>query len=182
MMNLLLIEDVEFLGKRGDHVKVKPGYARNFLLPLDKAVHATEDNLRMVDKARVRWLAEEAKLIEELKELAGHIAKLDLKIVAKASEAGHLYGSVTERDIAAAATAEGVAFQEKAVKLEHALKDVGDYSVPIHLHEQVSLEIPVRVRAEGREDWLPGQDEEGEEAEAEVESPEAATDDPTPEA
>lgn len=156
MVELVLMKDVENLGKRGIKVRVREGYARNFLLPTGSAVPATVDNLRMVEKARVRWLAEEAKLIEDLRELAGHIAKLDLVIIAKASDQGHLYGSITEKTIAEAAKAKGVAFDAKAVRLAHHLKEIGDYEVLVHLHEQVEVTIPVKARGEGRPlDWVP---------------------------
>jgi large subunit ribosomal protein L9 len=167
-----LVEDVENLGKRGEQVSVKPGFARNHLIPLRLAVYISSDNIRMVEKRRVAWLAEEAKLINELKELAGHIGKLDIKIVQKASDSGHLYGSVTEVDIATAAAGAGVAFESKHVKLDHHLKDVGDYEVLVRLHEQVEVTIPVRIRMEGNEDWVPGQELEAEAAPTE-EAPEA---------
>lgn len=173
MIDLLLIDDVPHLGKKGDHVQVKPGFARNFLLPQSKAVFATSDNLKMVEKARVRWLAEEAKLVEELTELASHIEKLELKIVAKASDVGTLYGSVTEREIAAAAADAGVSFDAKYIRLPQPIRDVSDNDILIHLHEKVEVTIPVRVRAEGREDWMPGQ-EMSEEERAELEAAEAA--------
>ena len=108
MIELLLLEDVDNLGKRGEKVSVKAGFARNHLIPLRYAVHANEDNLKMVEKRRLAWLAEEAKLIEELQELASHIAKLDLTIVEKATDQGHLYGSVTAKDVADAAAGSGV--------------------------------------------------------------------------
>jgi large subunit ribosomal protein L9 len=170
MVELVLVKDIEHLGKRGTKVRVREGYARNYLVPMKAAVPATEDNLRWVEKARVKWLAEEAKLIEELRELAGHIAKLDLMVMGKASEQGNLYGSITEKTIAEAAKQKGVAFDVKAVRLPHHLKEVGDYEVPIFLHEQVQLAIPVKVRAEGRPDWIPSKEQAAEAAPA----PEAA--------
>jgi large subunit ribosomal protein L9 len=155
MIELLLIKDVEHLGKRGSRVRVREGYARNHLFPMGAAIPATPENQARVERQRVAWLADEARLIEDLRELAGHIGKLDLRIVMKASESGNLYGSVTDKAIAAAAAEAGIRFEPRAVRLDQPLKMVGDYTVPIHLHEQVSVSIPVRVRAEGREDWLP---------------------------
>jgi large subunit ribosomal protein L9 len=154
-VKLLLMADVPDLGKRGQQVKVKPGYARNLLFPQNLAVPATKNNLAMVEKRRVRWLAEEAKLIEELKEFAGHIAKLDLLITGKAQETGHLYGSITAKDIAAAAKNRGVTVDPKHIRLQQPLKSIGDYEVVVRLHEQVQVTIPVHVRMEGREEWLP---------------------------
>ncbi len=173
MLDLLLLKDVEHLGKRGERVNVKEGYARNHLIPLKYAVQTTADNLRMVEKRRVAWLAEEAKLIEELQELASHIAKLDIKIVAKATGEGHLYGSVTAKDVADAAAAQGVAFAARCVRLDGDIKSVGDFEAPVRLHEQVNVTIPVRVRMEGNEDWLPGQDEAAEAPESAEDAPPA---------
>jgi large subunit ribosomal protein L9 len=157
-VKVLLISDVPDLGKRGQEVKVKPGFARNMLLPHGLAVASTKNNLTMVEKQRVRWLAEEAKLIEDLREFAGHIAKLDLLITGKAQESGHLYGSITAKDIATAAASKGVAIDPKHVRLAQPLKAVGDYEIVVRLHEQVQATIPVHVRMEGREEWLPGAD------------------------
>ena len=178
MIELLLVKDVPHLGKRGTTVQVKKGFARNHLLPLNLAVHVTPDNLKMVDKARVKWLAEEAKLLEEMRELATHVEKLSVRIVAKASETGSLYGSVTDRDIAKACADQGVAIELSAVKLEAPVKVVGDYTIPIFLHEEVQVSIPLAVRAEGREDWLPGEEEE----KGEYVSSEEEEDSPTPDA
>jgi len=173
MIELLLIEDVDDLGKRGEKVNVKAGYARNHLIPLRMAVKVNDDNLRMVEKRRVRWLAEEAKLIEELRELASHIAKLDLKVVQRATDQGHLYGSVTARDVTDAAKSQGVTLQDRWVKLDADIKEVGDYEVPVRLHEQVNVSIPVKVRMEGNENWLPGQDDEPAEAPPAAQAPAA---------
>lgn len=179
MLDLLLVADVPKLGKRGDRVKVKVGYARNYLLPKRMAVYVNTDTLRMVEKARVKWLAEEAKKLEELRELATHVEKLDLLIVAKAAENGSLYGSVGPRDIAAKAASEGVALDASVVRMPEALKQVADYEVLIHLHEEVEVTIPVRVRAEGREDWLPGENDE-ERGEHVSSEPEEGEDGPSP--
>lgn len=155
MIELLLVKDIEHLGKRGAKVRVREGYARNYLFPMQAAILSTPENFAHVERQRVKWLGEEAKLIDELRELAGHIGKLDLKIVTKASETGNLYGSVSEKLIAEAGAKAGVRFDAKTVRLTQPIKAVGDYTVLIHLHEQVEVSIPVKVRAEGREDWLP---------------------------
>lgn len=180
MIELLLIKDVDGLGKRGAAVKVKSGYARNHLLPLGFAVHATEDNKRQVDKKRVAWLAEEAQRLEELRELAAHLAKMDIKIVEKASETGHLFGSVTEKSIAEAVGAQGLRLDPKAVRLDQHLKEVGDYEVLVRMHEEVEVTLPVKVRMEGREDWLPGDDEPVPETAADEAGPETPAEDARP--
>lgn len=174
-MELLLIEDVPDWGKRGDKITVKRGFARNRLLPFNLAVPATRENVAMVEKRRVHWLAEEARQIEELKELAGHIAKLDLTLVAKAREqTGQLYGSIGVKEIAEAAAGRGIAIDPRHIRLAQPLKVVGDYEVAVRLHEQVQAAIPVHVRMEGREDWLPDRAE----PHGETAAPEAGGADP----
>lgn len=159
MIEILLVKDVELLGKRGQRVRVRPGYARNYLLPMGVAVPLTADNIASVEKQRIKWLAEEARLVSEMRELATHVAKVEIRFVEKASESGSLYGSVSEKMIADAATAKGFPLSAKQVRLEHPVKTVGDHEATVRLHEQVSVEILVQVRAEGREDWVPGQEE-----------------------
>jgi len=167
-MDILLIKDVARLGKRGSHVTVKTGFARNHLLPLGLAVPATADNRRMVETRRLTWLAEESKMLEDLRELAGHLASLDITIVEKAADSGHLYGSVDERSIAASVKAAGINLDPSVIRLEHQLKEVGDFEILLRLHEEVEVTLPIKVLAEGREDWVPSDDQE--EARPETES------------
>jgi large subunit ribosomal protein L9 len=161
MMELLLLKDVEHLGKRGARVTVREGYGRNFLLPTGSAVPATEANIRRVDKVRAQWLAEEATLLAEMKELAGRLAGFSVTIVSKASEAGNLFGSVGVREIALAAAAGGFPLEQRVLRLPTAIKVVGNHACPVVLHDEVRLSIEVRVRAEGRGDWLPGHEDGG---------------------
>lgn len=173
-MDVLLVRDVSQLGKRGQRVTVKPGYARNYLLPMGFAIPATAENIRQIDRVRVKWLAEEAKLLEEMRELAGHLEKIEtVRIVEKASETGHLYGSVTDKMVADAVTAKGIEIEPRVVVMEAPFKEVGDYPVTLRLHEEVSVPLKVEVRMEGNEDWLPGQEEAEEGTEAAAEAPTA---------
>lgn len=164
MVELLLIKDVENLGKRGSKVRVRTGYARNYLLPQGAAVPATEENLRRVDKVRAQWLAEEAKLLSEMQELAARLAGFEVTLVAKASEAGNLYGSVGVRELVDAVAAKGMPLEARVFRLQNPVKMVGDHSVPIVLHESVKCTIALKVRAEGRGDWVPGQETDGQAA------------------
>lgn len=159
MLDLLLVKDVEHLGKRGARVRVREGYGRNYLLPTGAAVPASEENIRRVDKVRAQWLAEEATLLTEMKELAGRLAGFSVTLVSKASEAGNLYGSVGVREIAEAAAAAGFPLDQRVLKLASAFKMVGNHACPVVLHDAVRLTIEVRVRAEGRGDWIPGHED-----------------------
>ncbi len=159
MLDLLLVKDVEHLGKRGARVRVREGYGRNYLLPTGAAVPASVENIRRVDKVRAQWLAEEATMLTEMKELAGRLAGFSVTLVSKASEAGNLYGSVGVREIAEAAAAGGFPLEQRVLKLASALKMVGNHACPVVLHDEVRLTIEVRVRAEGRGDWIPGHED-----------------------
>ncbi len=158
MVELLLMKDVEHLGKRGSKVRVRVGYARNYLLPTGIAVPASAVNLLRVDKVRAQWLAEEAKLLSEMQELAGRLAGFEITLVAKASDAGNLYGSVGLREITEAAAAKGFPLDARVFRVAAAVKHVGDHSIAVVLHEAVKLSITLKVRAEGRGDWVPGQE------------------------
>ena len=106
-MDILLIQDVDKLGKRGDTVSVKPGFARNHLLPSGVAVLPTTANVRRIEKSRKTWLAEERKIVEQASKLAEMLKPVSLLIVEKSSDEGRLYGSVNEKVIAAALSAKG---------------------------------------------------------------------------
>lgn len=158
---LLLIEDVESLGRCGDIVSVKPGYARNFLLPKKKALVATKGalNLRakLVEK-REKQAAEDRK---EAEALSAKIADLHLSIIVKVDPEGHLYGSVTSSDIVKLFEKEGFAVERKAIVLAHPIKDLGDYTVQLRLKEGVEASCmlsvladhPIATQEKGSEDF-----------------------------
>lgn len=145
---LLLIEDVESLGRCGDIVSVKPGYARNFLLPKKKALVATKGalNLRakLVEK-REKQAAEDRK---EAEALSAKIADLHLSIIVKVDPEGHLYGSVTSSDIVKLFEKEGFDIERKAIVLAHPIKDLGDYTVQLRLKEGVEASCMLSVLAD----------------------------------
>ena len=156
-MDILLISDVDKLGKRGDQVSVKPGFARNFLLPSGVAVLPTVANLRRIEKSRKQWLAEERKMVEAARKLADLLKPVSLKVVEKSSDEGRLYGSVNDKVVAAALQEQGFDLDSKVVRLDAPIREIGNYEVRIHLHSDVELFLPLKVRAEGFEDWEPGQ-------------------------
>lgn len=144
-IEVILREDVKSLGRAGELVKVKPGYARNFLLPQGLAFEATEGNKKRIAaeaKARTTRLAGERTGAEAL---AARLAALSLTLNGKAGEEGKLFGSITSSDIAAALAREGVEVDRRKIDLEHPIKTLGFHSVPVRLHPDVHGEVKVHV-------------------------------------
>jgi len=144
-VQLLLIQSVDHLGKQGDVVSVKRGYALNYLLPQGLATVATNHHKRMVEKHRARLLEIEKARLASLRQLADAIAKQSVTIEANANEEGHLYGSVNANEIAAALKAAGFHITTDQVRLEGPLKELGLYTVKIHLHAEIDAELKVWV-------------------------------------
>ena len=144
-MEVILREDVEKLGTRGQLVKVTPGYARNFLLPKRMAVAATESNKKIVEQERQAHLRREAKVVSEAGDLAKLMAAVVVTIAQKAGENGQLFGSVTTKDIAEALEALGYTIERRKIVLEEPIKALGEYKVPLRLHPEVTVDIAVNV-------------------------------------
>jgi large subunit ribosomal protein L9 len=144
-VELLLIQSVDHLGKQGDVVEVKPGYANNYLIPQGLATLATEHHKRMVDKHRARLLEIERKRLSGLESLASEIGKQSVTIEANANDEGHLYGSVGAADIVAALKQAGITITTDQVRLEGLLKELGLYTVKIHLHASITADLKVWV-------------------------------------
>ena len=144
-MELLLKQNVEQLGRIGDVVKVKSGYARNYLLPRGLAVMVTKSNLADIERARAQALVEEQQRLSGLKELATKLGEASVTIEGRANAEGHLFGSVTAMQIAGALRDKGVPVEEKHVRLEQPLKEIGVYDVPIQLHATVEATVKVWV-------------------------------------
>jgi len=145
MMEVILREDVEKLGARGDLVKVAPGYARNFLLPKRLAVAATESNKKIVEQERQAHLRREAKVAAEAGDLAQMLTGVAITISQKAGENDQLFGSVTSKDIAEALEKQGYTIERRKIALEEPIKSLGEFKVPIRLHREVTAEIAVNV-------------------------------------
>ena len=146
-VKLILKESVHNLGEAGDVVSVKPGYARNYLLPQGKAIPATESRVRELEHHR-RILAEKAA--KELKDLRGRkdqLEALTLEISARAGEGGRLFGSVTSAQIAELLAARGVEVDRRRIELREPIKQVGEHAVPVKLHREVVARIKLKVVA-----------------------------------
>jgi large subunit ribosomal protein L9 len=145
MINLILREDVPSLGKAGQMVKVKPGYARNFLLPRGLAFEATEGNRKRIEAEGKARTARADSERAEAQELANRIGAMTLDFAAKAGEDGRLFGSITSADIAERLAGEGVTIDKRRIELEHPLKQLGFHSIPVRLHHDVQAEVRVNV-------------------------------------
>src|SRR5947207_1424189 len=144
-VQLLLIQSVDHVGKQGDVVTVKRGYALNYLLPQGLATIANDHHKRMVEKHRARLQEIEKARLASLRQLAETIAKQSVTIEANANEEGHLYGSVNANEIAAALKGTGFHITTDQVRLEGPLKELGLYTVKIHLHAEIDAELKVWV-------------------------------------
>jgi large subunit ribosomal protein L9 len=144
-MEVILREEIEQLGRRGDVVKVAPGYARNYLLPKRLAVAANESNKKIVEQEKQAYLRRESKEIGDANDLAKLMASVEVTIAQKAGENDQLFGSVTAQDIVAALEKAGYTIDRKKVNLAEPIKALGDYKVTVRLHREVSVELPVHV-------------------------------------
>ena len=144
-VELILLQRVENLGQMGDVVKVKPGYARNFLLPQKKALRANKGNLAHFDQQRAQLEANNLKRREEAERLAERVIGLSVVILRQAGESGGLYGSVSGRDVAEACTENGLTVDRSQVVLEHPIKSLGLAKVRVALHPEVSISVTVNV-------------------------------------
>jgi large subunit ribosomal protein L9 len=145
-VQLLLVQTLEPLGKQGDVVEVKPGYARNFLLPQGLATLATDHHRRMVEKHKARLAEIQTARLADLQALADALARQSLTIEANANEEGHLYGSVGPNDIAAVLKRNNFAsVTSDMVRLQGPLKELGLYTVKIHLGQEVDAEVKIWV-------------------------------------
>jgi len=144
-IQLLLVHSVDNLGKQGDVVEVRPGYAKNYLIPQGLATLATDHHKRMVDKHRAKLLEFEKSRLDDLRSIAAALAKQSLTIEANANDEGHLYGSVGAPEIAAALKQVDFAIKPDQVRLEGPLKELGLYIVRVHLHVEIEAELKVWV-------------------------------------
>lgn len=144
-MEVILLEHIEKLGKLGEKVTVKNGYARNYLLPSKKALRATEANLAVYEKQKAALEAHNQQLREEADKLAESLKGFAAVLIRQAAETGQLYGSVTIRDIAATIKEAGFSVERRQVYLDKAIKDLGVYQVKLNLHPEVSQTILVNI-------------------------------------
>jgi len=156
-MEVILRDHVENVGKRGEVVKVANGYARNYLLPRKLALVATPGNLKQVERERVKLDAVEAEEKGAADAIAAKMAGLEVVISRKVGETEALYGSVTSADIADALAAKGFDVDKRKIGLREPIKKLGSQTVPLKLHREVVVQVPVRVVAEGKPEVTPAE-------------------------
>ncbi|HEY9568428.1 MAG TPA: 50S ribosomal protein L9 [Thalassobaculum sp.] len=144
-MEVILLERIESLGQMGEVVNVKPGFARNYLLPQKKALRASDANRQVFAERRVQLEAENLERRSEAQKIAGKLDGLSVVLVRAASESGQLYGSVTARDVADAITAAGVTVGRSQVRLEKGLKQLGLEPIRVQLHPEVGVSVTVNI-------------------------------------
>ena len=144
-MQVILLERIEKLGQMGDVVKVKPGYARNYLLPKKKAMRATDANLKVFESQRSQLETDNLEHRSEAESAAGKLEGLSIVLIRQAGEGGQLYGSVTARDMAQALGKDGVKVERAQVQLDKVIKVLGLHPVRLRLHPEVSVTITVNV-------------------------------------
>ena len=144
-MEIILREDIEKLGTRGQVVRVAAGYARNFLLPKRLAVAATEGNKKIVEQERQAHLRRETKLKGEAEDLSKILSGVNITIVQKAGENEQLFGSVTTKDIVEALEKQNFTIDRRKIQLDEPIKQLGTFTVPVRLHRDVTAAITVQV-------------------------------------
>jgi len=144
-MEVILREDIDKLGSRGEVVKVAPGYARNFLLPKRLAVEATDSNKKIVEQERQAHLRKEAKLQGEAQDLARMLNGVTVRISQKAGENDQLFGSVTAKDVADGLAAQNFTIDRRKIQMDEPIKQLGEYKIPVRLHREVTAEVNVVV-------------------------------------
>ncbi len=147
-MQIILQEDVEKLGNRGELVEVAAGYARNFLLPRKLALEATPGNMKRLEKMRVAFAKKEATEKDAAQRLAEALAGVSLILSRKAGENDQLFGSVTTGDISEALAAQGYTIEKRKIALTDPIKLVGEYEIPLKLHREVTANVKLAVTKE----------------------------------
>ena len=147
-MEVILKEDVDTLGHRGDVVKVADGYGRNFLLPKKLAMEATAANKAVIEQMKASAVRRSAKEKAEAEALVGQLNNVSLVFERKVGEHDHLFGSVTSADIAHALEAKGFNIERRKVHLEEPLKQLGEFHIPVKLHREVTAHVAVTVKAD----------------------------------
>ena len=150
-MEVILLEHIEKLGKMGDKVTVKNGYARNYLLPQKKALRATDANIAYFEAQKAAWELHNQELLGKASELAASLNGFSAVLIRQAAETGQLYGSVTIRDISSAIKEAGYNVERRYIYLEKPIKDLGIYQVKLNLHPEVSQTILVNVARSSEE-------------------------------
>ncbi len=150
-MQIILLERVENLGFMGSLVNVKPGYARNYLLPRKKAMRATKENIAYFEKQKAQLEANNLNLIKEAQQVADKMKDLTIVMVRQAGDSDQLYGSVTANDIAKGITSQGFTVNRNQISIDHPIKLLGIHKIRVRLHPEVSIDIKINVAKSAEE-------------------------------
>lgn len=156
-MDIILLERVENLGQMGDLVKVRPGYARNYLLPTRKALRATKANLAYFEKQRAQLETTNLKKREEAEKAGGKMDGVRVVLIRQAGDSGQLYGSVSARDVAESLAEEGFTVDRAQVQIDRPIKSLGLFDVRVNLHPEVHVTVTVNVARSKEEAELQAQ-------------------------
>ncbi|HHU73274.1 MAG TPA: 50S ribosomal protein L9 [Clostridiales bacterium] len=147
-MEVILIQDVKALGKKGDVVKVSDGYARNYILPKKLGLEATKQNLNELRLQKAAEAKKQQEILEEAQELAKKLNDITVRVTIKAGEGGKTFGSVSTKEISNAVKEQyGYDFDKKKLQLSEPIKNAGSYTVPVKLHPKVTAQMKVKVEA-----------------------------------
>ncbi len=147
-MRIILLEDIENVGKKGEIVKVKDGFARNYLIPKGVAIKVTDSNIKMIEEKKKKLEKEREREIKTVEELKNRIESLSITIKKKAGEEDTLFGSVTSADIEDALKAEGIEVDKKNILLHEHIKKLGEYEVEVRIHPSVKALLKINVEKE----------------------------------
>ena len=150
-MEVILLERIEKIGKLGDVVKVKDGYARNYLLPQKKALRANKENIKIYEKQKKVYEEKNADLLKEAQSKAKTVDNLSISLIKQASDSGQLYGSVAAREISDTIKSLGHDIQTKQIQLKKAIKEIGTHKVKIIIHPEVITSVTVKVARSDKE-------------------------------
>lgn len=157
-MKVILTENIEKVGTKGDVINVKRGFARNYLVPRNYAIYATPQNLKRLDGLKKQFADEESKRIEQLKQVAASMSGVKLEFVRKVDEHDSMYGSVSEMDILHELKEKNIDIPKAAILMEKHIKQLGDFEIPIRLHKEVNLNLNIKVSKEMSEKDLTEKD------------------------
>ena len=144
-MKVIMLENIEKVGVKGDVVNVKRGFARNYLIPRKYAIYATPSNIGKLSSIKENLAAEEQKRVNELKVLAEKLGDITLTFVRKVDESDHMFGSVSEIDIVTELKAHNIELHKAMIQLEKHIKELGEHIVQIRLHKDISAELNIKV-------------------------------------
>lgn len=147
-MKVIMLKNIDKVGKQGEVVSVKRGFARNYLTPRGLAIYATPTNMKNLSVIQSKMQEEEQKLLAEMKKLAEIIAAANLVFVRKLDEHGSMFGSVSENDIVHALQQQGITLHKSNLVMDKHFKEIGEFSVPVHLHKEVNSTLNIKIEQE----------------------------------